>query len=215
MVMTIKSFALPLSFALMTLATACGSGSQPEAEKTTAPSVAETPAPAPAPYDPDPTDTIPGDAYPAYSADTATASLIRASLQSAEKNMLTGVPPEQRKFKYHAVDLNNDGKNEYMVALYTPMYCGSGGCTAYLLNADGSVHSRFTVVDFPVYAASTSTDGWKDLVMYSGRENRHVKHKGGKYPSNPSVQPAYKEPMPDKSSAILNIFEGAYPAFSF
>ncbi len=216
MVMTIKSFALPLSFALMTLATACGSGSQSESQTATTPAVAETAPPPPPPYDPDPTDTIPGDAYPAYSADTATASLIRASLLKAEKDMLTGVPPEQRKFKYHAVDLNKDGKNEYLVALYTPPYCGTGGCSAYLLNADGSMHSRFTVVDFPIYVASSVTDGWSDMIMYSGRENRLVKHKGGKYPSNPSVQPAYKGTMPDKSSAVLNVFEGgAYPAFSF
>jgi hypothetical protein len=214
--MTSANFRPLVLIALLILAYACGSGSQPESDKTTTSAASETAPPAPAPYDPDPTDTIPGDAYPVYSADTTIAALIRASLQAAEKDMLTGVPPEQRKFKYHAIDLNKDGQHEYLVALYTPPYCGTGGCSAYLFNTDGSLHSRFTVVDFPVYVASSLTDGWSDLIMYSGRENRLVKLKGRKYPANPSVQPAYKGTMPDKSSAVLQIFEGgAYPAFSF
>lgn len=206
---------LSLILALMVLVSACGSGSQPEAEKATTPAVAET-TPPPPPFDPDPTDTIPGDAYPAYSSDTAVAAMIRTTLLSAEKDMLTGVPPEQRKFKYHAFDLNNDGKNEYLVALYTPMYCGTGGCTAYLLNADGSVDTRFTVVRFPVYVAASTTNQWQDLIMYSGRENRWVKRKGNTYPSNPSTLPVYKGDPPNMAPALLNIWEGgAYPAFAF
>lgn len=200
---------------LILLFSACNSGSEPGGDKATTPAVAET-TPAPVAFDPDPTDTIPGEAYPSYSSDTAVAALIRSTIQSAEKDMLSGIPAEQRKFKFHAVDLNKDGKNEYFVALYTPMYCGSGGCTAYLLNADGSMNSRFTVVRFPIYAAATETEGWQDLVMYSGRENRLVKRKGGKYPSNPSTLPVYKDALPDASSMLLNIWEGGpYPSFSF
>jgi len=200
---------------LIILSTACNTGSQSGRDNTTTPTIAET-TPAPVSYDPDPTDTIPGDAYASYGSDTTVAALIRSTIQAAEKDMLSGVPAEQRKFKYHAIDLDKDGKNEYMVALYTPMYCGTGGCTAYLLNADGSVNSRFTVVRFPIYVAATATEGWQDLVMYSGRENRIVKFKGGKYPSNPSTLPVYKEALPDASYMLLNIWEGGpYPSFSF
>lgn len=210
-----KFIRLTFIFALIFLATACNTGSRPEEDKATTPAVAET-TPAPVAYDPDTMDTIPGDAYPSYGSDTAVAALIRSTIQAAEKDMLSGLPAEQRKFKYHAVDLNKDGKNEYMVALFTPMYCGTGGCTAYLLHADGSVNSRFTVVRFPMYVAASATEGWQDLVMYSGRENRLVKHQGGKYPSNPSTLPVYKDALPDASSMLLDIWEGGpYPSFSF
>jgi hypothetical protein len=200
---------------LIFLSAACNTGNKPGSDKASTPAVAET-TPAPVAFDPDPTDTIPGDAYPSYGSDTAAAALIRSTIQTAEKDMLSSIPEEQRKFKYHAVDLDKDGRNEYMVALYTPMYCGTGGCSAYLLNADGSMNSRFTVVEFPIYVAATATEGWQDLIMYSGRENRLVKRKGGKYPSNPSTLPVYRDALPDASSMLLNIWEGGpYPSFSF
>lgn len=195
---------------------ACGSGNQPEAEKATPPAVAETPAPAPAPFDPDPTDTIPGDGYPKYGSDTAVAAMIRKTVQESEKDIINTIPAEQRKFKYHAFDLNEDGKEEFLVALYTPFYCGTGGCTAYLLNADGSVNTRFSVVRFPVYVAASSSKGWHDLMMYSGGKYRWVKSNGSKYPSNPSTLPEVKGDIPNMAPALLNIWEGgAYPAFSY
>ena len=211
-----SSFFAGAIIVMAVLVQACGSGNQSEAEKTASPAVAETPAPAPAPFDPDPTDTIPGDAYPAYGSDTAVAALIRKTLLETEKEMANVIPAEQRKFKYHAFDLNEDGKNELMVALYTPFYCGTGGCTAYLLNADGSVNSKFSVVRFPVYVAASSTKGWHDLMMYSGSKHRWVKWDGSKYPSNPSTLPEVKGDIPNMAPALLNIWEGgAYPAFSY
>lgn len=167
-------------------------------------------------FDPDPTDTIPGDGYPAYCSDTAIASMLAASIREAEKDNLSGLTNDDRKFKYHAFDLNNDGKDEYVVALYKPFWCGSGGCTAYIFGNDGKVDTRFTVVRFPIYVAASVSDGWQDLIVYSGSENRFARRKAGKYPSNPSTEEVAKGEIPNMAPALVNIWEGgAYPAFSF
>ena len=92
-----------------------------------------------------------------------------------------------RKYLYDQVDLNGDGNMEILIGLNGSNFCGSGGCTVYLLTHQGDVITRFTVVDYPVYVATESTKGWKNLVLTSGRKDRLVQFDGEKYPSNPSV----------------------------
>ena len=152
----------------------------------------------------------------AAGSDPEAVALIRHTLQEAEQSGLDFIPEADRRFKYQAFDLNHDGLDEYLVALYTPYFSGTGGSTAYIINPDGTVDSRFTVVRFPIHVAATSSEGWQDLIMYSGRENRDVKRRGGKYPSNPSVEAVYEEEIPDGTPALLDIWDGgAYPAFPF
>lgn len=98
-----------------------------------------------------------------------------------------------RKITYDQVDLNGDGNLEIFVGMTGSYFCGSGGCTIYLLSNQGDVITRFTVVDYPVWVGAKSTKDWKNLIMYSGRENRLVTFDGHSYPSNPSVMEVYKE----------------------
>lgn len=111
-----------------------------------------------------------------------------------------------RKFFFAETDLNGDGKNEYFAAFSSPYFCGSGGCTAYLFDNEFNVISHFTVIDYPFYVMTEKTDGWKDLVMFSGGKNRLVKHAKGKYPGNPSTLPEFKgEPGKDAVKLFENI----------
>jgi hypothetical protein len=96
-----------------------------------------------------------------------------------------------RSFKYSQVDLNADSKKEILVGMTGPAFCGSGGCTLLLLDPHGNIITEFTVVDYPVYVAKESSNGWLDLVMYSGSKNRRVKFNGQTYPTNPSVLEEY------------------------
>lgn len=96
-----------------------------------------------------------------------------------------------RQFKYSQVDLNQDGKKEILIGLTGPYFCGSGGCTLILTSHQGDVITQFSVVDYPVYVAKESSNGWQDLILYSGDKNRLVKFDGQSYPSNPSVLAAY------------------------
>ena len=170
----------------------------------------------PADNDPDPADSIPGNDYPAYNSDVSIAKKIAAVLaDSIVKADLNSIPAEQRKFKYHAFDLNNDSADEYLVAAVGPYFCGSGGCTSYLLDQDFRVINTFSVMDFPVYVAASTSEGWQDLILQSGSKFHYMKRKNGKYPSNPSVVEVYKGDPPSQAPALLDIFNGKYPAFSF
>ncbi|MBN2684063.1 MAG: hypothetical protein JXR40_02175 [Pontiellaceae bacterium] len=149
-------------------------------------------------------------------SDPAAEILIREALQREEGANLSFVPKEDRKFKYQAFDFNHDGEDEYVVALYTRYYSGTGGSTAYIFDAQGTVVSRFTVVHFPIYVAASRSEGWQDLIIYSGGENRFVKRTGGAYPSNPSVEMVYNEEPSDSAPALLDIYENErYPTFTF
>ncbi len=133
--------------------------------------------------------------------DSASLKIIE-SLSVIFKDELANMKPDDRKFRYTAVDLNGDGKNEYFIAFSSSYFCGSGGCTAYLLNSDFTFKNKFTVVTFPIIVTNNKTEGWSDLVMFSGSKNRIVKHGNEGYPENPSVEPVYTGAI-DKDTKIL------------
>lgn len=136
---------------------------------------------------------------------------VRAGIERSLKEILQSdlkvMSADDRQYSYDTFDLNNDGKKEVFVALISPYFCGSGGCTLLILNPDFTLNSRLTVVDnFPLHASSKSTKGWRDLVIPSKGE-RLVKYNGKKYPANPSTQPKVKaKDVADKQP----ILEGAY-----
>lgn len=141
--------------------------------------------------------------------------LIRKQLNVLLKADLPAMTKDDRYFYYEAFDLNNDQKMEYFVGFSNPYFCGSGGCSGYILNNDGSVINRFTVTDFPIYAATSSTDKFYDLIMKSGGIAHLVKVKNGKYPSNPSVQEKLKGDIPKESTAVLDIQGKKLEKYSF
>jgi hypothetical protein len=139
------------------------------------------------------------------------AEQVRSGIESYLKTSLAKelktLSEEDRKYSYDTFDLNNDGRKEVFVALISPYFCGSGGCTLLILNPDFTLNSRMTVVkDFPLHASSKTTKGWRELIIPS-RGNHLLKYNGKKYPSNPSTQPKVKlEAVPDKQP----ILDGAY-----
>jgi len=143
------------------------------------------------------------------------AELIRKQLNVLLKADLPAMTKDDRYFYYEAFDLNNDQKPEYFVGFSNPYFCGSGGCSGYILNNDGSVINRFTVTDFPIYVTTSSTDKFYDLIMKSGGIAHLVKMKNGKYPSNPSVQEKLKGDIPKESTAVLDIQGKKLEKYSF
>jgi hypothetical protein len=168
-------------------------------------------------YDPDPTDTIPGELYTSGTTSEQTADRVRQTLTSLFKDDLAKnlIDENSRKFIFFEYDLNGDSKNEILVGLTGPYFCGSGGCTQYVLDDQGNVVSTFTVAGYPVIIDNNKTKGWFDLFIYSGGKNRIVKFDGKKYPSNPSVQPALKEFPGDGLTRALNFVNEPYPWFRF
>ena len=142
-------------------------------------------------------------------------ALIRKQLLILLKKDLPAMTKEDRSFYYEAFDLNNDKKEEYFVGFSNSYFCGSGGCSGYILNNDGSVINRFTVTDFPIYVTTSATEKFYDLIFESGGKFHLLKMKGGKYPSNPSVQEVIKGDVPKESTKVLDIQGKKLEKYSF
>jgi len=141
--------------------------------------------------------------------------LIRKQLQILLKKDLPALTKEDRHFYYEAFDLNHDQKDEYFVGFSNSYFCGSGGCSGYILSNDGNLINSFTVADFPIYVTTTPTEKFYDLIMETGGKFHHIKFKNGKYPSNPSVQPEHKADFPKESSKVLDIQGKKLEMYSF
>lgn len=147
--------------------------------------------------------------------DNKAIETIRKQLLVLLKKDLPAMTTDNRFFYYSAFDLNNDGKNEYFVGFANPYFCGSGGCSGYILNNDGSLINSFTVTDFPIYAVKTASEKFQDLIFKSGANYHLLKMKNGKYPSNPSVQEKWEGEVPKDASVILDIQGGKLEKYSF
>ncbi len=110
---------------------------------------------------------------------------------------------EDRKFTYTAIDLNGDSKNEIFVAMKGRYFCGNAGCTVYLLNNGVEKINSFTIVNGPIIISPEKTNGWSDLIIPSGGKTYRVKFNGKAYPSNPSLQPEFRESATDPALAVL------------
>ncbi|MNQ47509.1 hypothetical protein D3C85_613540 [compost metagenome] len=142
-------------------------------------------------------------------------ALIRKQLLVLLKNDIPALTKDDRYFYYEAFDLNNDKKNEYFVGFSNSYFCGSGGCSGYILKNNGSVINRFSVTDFPIYVTTSSTEKFYDLIFESGGKFHLLKIKGGKYPSNPSVQKVIKGDVPKESTKVLDIQGKKLEKYSF
>lgn len=111
------------------------------------------------------------------------------------KSDLNYLTVDDRKFSYYSIDLNNDTKNEYLVYLQGRYFCGTGGCSFYLLNNNFTVNSNFTVMRPPILFANNKTSGWKDIILTGNSSNNkineyiYIKYNTikKKYPNNPSI----------------------------
>jgi hypothetical protein len=177
---------------------------------------AEAPPPPEPPYDPDPTDTIPGNMYGVNSSSKQTADLVRLTLQDLHKEDLKNniIDSFGRRFVFYEYDLNEDGKKEIFVGLRGSYFCGSGGCTTYLLDNQGNVITKFSV-SRDVVIDNKVSNGYKDLFIYSGGKFRIVKYNGKTYPTNPSTLPALKVEPGDDLARALNYVNEPYPWFTF
>ena len=147
--------------------------------------------------------------------DDKAVELIQKQLNILLKKDLPAMTKEDRFFYYEAFDLNNDQKNEYFVGFSNPYFCGSGGCSGYILNNDGSLINKFTVTDFPIYVITSTSDKFYDLIFETGGKFHLLKLKNGKYPSNPSVQEKLTGDIPKESTKVLDIQGKKLEKYSF
>lgn len=137
--------------------------------------------------------------------------------QTLAKNLAT-TPAADRTFIYNAVDLNDDGKDEYLVGLTGSTFCGSAGCTMLVLNNKFGVNTRMTLVRYPVYvgypASKEVTKGYSNIyVDTKGVGLVKLSWTGAKYPTNPSTAPKIAESVISGKFAFLD--EKSLTKFSF
>lgn len=124
------------------------------------------------------------------------AGLLRLFLQ---KRIGWG-PVSDRAMRYSSAQVSLDGKSPEQVLVYITGqgWCGTGGCTALLLQPLGSsfqVIDKFTLARLPIRVLRSKTNGWYDLTMPvagGGVTDEHttlLRFDGQTYPSNPSMAP--------------------------
>lgn len=135
-----------------------------------------------------------------------------AFLNDELKGDLEALTSNDRFFLAEYVDLNDDGDDEVCIALASSYFCGTGGCTWYLLNPDFTLITKFSVSDFPVYVSKTSSNGYRDLYVKSNGNYHELKYSGSSYPSNPSVETPFELlSKPEYTTAgVKRIFEQVY-----
>lgn len=122
--------------------------------------------------------------------------------QSYLKDDLEFMTEQDKKFQFYQIDLNEDGHEEYFVYLVSPYFCGTGGCTVLLLDRYSELITRFTVMEPPIYVSQETTNGWRDLLVYSEGAYRDLIFDSSTYPSNPSVAPESSN-KPDGNYEVL------------
>lgn len=147
--------------------------------------------------------------------DDKAVEMVRKQLSVLLKKDLPAMTKDDRFFYYEAFDLNNDKKNEYFVGFSNSYFCGSGGCSGYILNNDGSVINRFTVTDFPIFVTTSVNEKFYDLIMQSGGKPHLIKMKNGKYPSNPSVQEVWNGDISQEKTKVLDVSSKRLKKYSF
>jgi len=91
-------------------------------------------------------------------------------------------------------DLNDDHHQEALVHIAGPNFCGSGGCTTFVLTeteAGWLQVGRITVSRLPIYRLPLHHGGWFDLGVYvsgGGAQPgvRALRYEATKYRSNPT-----------------------------
>ena len=147
--------------------------------------------------------------YLPQSTDAQTANNLKVFLKNYTAEDAEFLQPADKKFQFYKTDLNKDGNEEIFVRLMGPYFCGSGGCTFFLLDKYGEQITKFTVTRAPFFKEPSLVNGWSLLLVKDDGAFKELRFEDGSYPSNPSILP--KAPYDAPSGHAEVIFgEGQY-----
>jgi hypothetical protein len=137
-----------------------------------------------------------------------------AKLQKVLAARYTKVPAESRTFIYNAVDLNDDGKDEFLVGLIGSEFCGRAGCNMLVLNSAYKVITSMTIVQYPVYVGAPGgkevTKGYSNIYMSTGGKGLvKMAWNGTAYPTNPSMAPGAPKSLISGKFEFLKVTDQA------
>ncbi|MGH7676944.1 MAG: hypothetical protein ACRENU_00675 [Gemmatimonadaceae bacterium] len=97
------------------------------------------------------------------------------------------------EYRHALLDLDGDRRDDAVVMLLGPAWCGDGGCQMLVLRGDRNRFefvSASTVASEPVRVLDRPTRGWKTLIAHSkGRGDVLLPFDGKGYPADASLQP--------------------------
>lgn len=146
---------------------------------------------------------------PAVNIDSAIEEAIPASndapIADAIRQKLTadgGLSPTA-KWLVARTDLNGDGTDEALAYVIDPMFCGTGGCSLYVLGENNGAWSVTDVIGpsrLPLYRLGPGPDGWSAIGVTVGGGGAQsavmaVPHDAKGYARNPTVEPAKSAPI--------------------
>jgi len=115
-------------------------------------------------------------------------------------------------------DLDGDGQPEAIVYLISRNWCGSGGCSMFVLKKNGSgwkTVTRTTITQLPIRVLTNASHGWRNLGVWvqgggiqPGYE-AELRFDGKTYPRNPSFPPARR--LNDKTAGDVLISDSQKP----
>lgn len=151
-------------------------------------------------------------------AETSNAQAAERALAFIQKHLyseseLQEMDADARRYQIAEYDLNDDGNQEVLMTIPTQDYCGSGGCSMWVLNHQGKLISKTSTVDFPIGISKTKTNGWFDLFSYSNRAEHVLKFDGKVYSSNASTATVISEEE-RKSNTQIEVLLDPFQNFS-
>jgi hypothetical protein len=143
--------------------------------------------------------------------------------EGALKRFLQGIERDKGA-RYAAVfaDLNGDGAPEAIVYLVSQGYCGSGGCTTFVLSRDGNswrIASRILVTHPAIRILEEVSHGWHSLAVFVAGGGIIEGYKaqldfdGSGYPLNPTVPPARRLTAEAPGTTVIGTAEEAKPLY--
>ena len=126
------------------------------------------------------------------------------------------------QYAHAFVDLNGDGKDEAIVYMTGQTWCGSGGCSTWILRQQAASRrfvQRITITRVPIRVLDATSNGWHNISVrvagggISPPYQAELRFNGRTYPNNPSVPPARPLGKEPAGKAVIPDLAGQTPLF--
>lgn len=106
-----------------------------------------------------------GGTLPEGQDEAAEHASLRVSLQNYVSGRW-GQPHAETRYRATLIDLNGDGRREAVVLMNGPDWCGSGGCSLWVLTPRGRswrMVTQATIMNPPIRVLPSRSHGWSEL----------------------------------------------------
>ena len=160
-------------------------------------------------------------AMPPSEAQQKTEARISASKKNSLRKFLQSLDHDKTAHYIAAFqDLDGDGQPEAIVYLLSNDWCGSGGCSLFILaqqNGSWRTVTNIRITRPPIRVAAKTSHGWHNITVWvqgGGIEpgyEAELQFSGKTYPTNPTVAPAHRFRKNQAAELIMRSTDKAQP----